>query len=63
MNNNIFYSAFFDPQINYLEASYIRGEGGVNPHNDTDWAKFIETIKRYNGERLESIYNTMLARY
>lgn len=55
--------ASLDPQINYLEASYIRGEGGVNPHNDTDWAKFIETIKRYNGERLESIYNTMLARY
>ena len=55
--------ASLDPQLNYLEASYIRGEGGVNPHNDADWAKFVDTIKRYNGERLEEIYNTMLARY
>lgn len=55
--------ASLDPQLNYLEASYIRGEGGVNPHNDADWAKFVDKVKRYKGERLEEIYNTMLARY
>ena len=50
-------------QLEYLESSMIRGEGGVNPHNDSDWQSFVNKLNGYGAIRLEEIYNQMLGRY
>ena len=55
--------ATLDVQLEYLESSMIRGEGGVNPHNDSDWQSFVNKLNGYGAKRLEEIYNQMLGRY
>ena len=53
--------AALDPQLEYLEASFVRGER--DPYNDADWESFKETLKGYGADELVGYYNTMLARY
>lgn len=55
--------ATLDVQLEYLESSMIRGEGNVNPHNDSDWQNFVNKLNGYGATRLEEIYNQMLGRY
>lgn len=55
--------ATLDVQLEYLESSMIRGEGKVNPHNDSDWQSFVNKLNGYGATRLEEIYNQMLGRY
>lgn len=53
--------ASLDSQITYYEASFI--EGNIDINNDSNWNSYLSTIKKFNGNKLEDIYNTMLKRY
>ncbi len=53
--------ASLDNQITHYEASFITGSMDIN--NDSEWQDYLNTIKRFKSDRLEEIYNTMLARY
>lgn len=55
--------ASLDPQLKYLEASYIRGEDGKDPNNDESWNKFKSDLKGYGADTLLKCYNDALARY
>ena len=53
--------ASLDSQITYYEASFI--EGNIDINNESNWNSYLSTIKKFNGNKLEDIYNTMLKRY
>lgn len=53
--------ASLDTQIDYYEAAFITGDMDID--NETDYQNYLTTIKRFKSDRLEEIYNTMLARY
>lgn len=53
--------AQLDSQIEYYEASFITNT--LDPNDDAKWNEYVSAVKRFNGEKLETIYNTMLARY
>ncbi len=55
--------AALDPQLLYLEASYIRGDNGANPNDDASWNNFVETVKKYGVDDMMSAYNNSLNRY
>lgn len=55
--------ASLDPQLKYLEASYIRGDDGKDPNDDNSWNKFKSDLKGYNADTLLKCYNDALERY
>lgn len=55
--------ATLDPQLEYLEASYIRGSDGCDPYDDESYQNFISKIKGYGADDLLKCYNDSLARY
>lgn len=55
--------ASLDPQLEFLEASLIRGDAGYDPNSDTDYTNFINKVKGYRAEELIKYYNDALARY
>ena len=54
--------ATLDPQLKYLEASYIRGDG-KDPFDDASYQKLISDLKGYGADNLLQCYNDALARY
>ena len=55
--------AALDPQLEFLEASYIRGDNNRDPYDDNSYNDFINTLKGYNVDELMKCYNDSLARY
>ena len=55
--------AALDPQLEFLEASYIRGDNNRDPFDDNSYNDFINTLKGYNVDELMKCYNDSLARY
>lgn len=55
--------ASLDPQLEFLEASYIRGDNKKDPYDDNSYNDFINTLKGYNVDELMKCYNDSLARY
>lgn len=55
--------ASLDPQLQYLEASYVRGENNNDPYNDDSWNSFVSKLKGYGADDLLKCYNDSLARY
>ncbi|MCI2068544.1 MAG: hypothetical protein LKJ88_03100 [Bacilli bacterium] len=54
--------AALDPQLEYLEASYVRGDSGADPYDDTSWNSFTDKLKRYGADSLVKCYNDALSR-
>lgn len=55
--------ASLDPQLQYLEASYVRGENNNDPYNDDSWNSFVSKLKGYGADDLLKCYNDSLTRY
>lgn len=55
--------AALDPRLQYLEASYIRGDDGKDPFDDASYNAFINELKGYNADKLLKCYNDALDRY
>lgn len=55
--------AALDPQLEFLEASYIRGDNNRDPFDDNSYNDFINTLKGYNVDELMKCYNDSLARF
>jgi hypothetical protein len=53
--------ASLDPRLEYLEASFIRGE--MDPNKDSDYNAFITELKGYHADELLASYNDALNRY
>lgn len=53
--------AALDPQMMFLESSFVRGD--KDPNSDSDWNAYQKTIKDYGADRLITIYNNCLSRY
>ncbi len=53
--------ASLDSQITYYEASFIEGTLDIN--DSKVWDNYVNTVNKFNGNRLIDIYNTMLKRY
>ena len=54
--------ATLDPQLKYLEASYIRGDG-KDPFDEASYQKLLSDLKGYGADELLKCYNDALARY
>ncbi len=54
--------ATLDPQLKYLEASYIRGDG-KDPYDDSSYQKLLSDLKGYGADNLLKCYNDALNRY
>lgn len=55
--------AALDPQLQYLEASYIRGDDGSDPSSESSWNSFVSQLKGHQADALLADYNAALARY
>lgn len=55
--------ASLDPQLKYLEASYVRGTDNGDPFDDASWNSFKNKLKGYGADSLVTTYNQALARY
>ena len=55
--------ASLDPQLKFLEASYIRGDNNKNPYDESSWNSFILDLKGYGADNLLKCYNDALNRY
>ncbi|MCH3976844.1 MAG: hypothetical protein LKE36_04530 [Bacilli bacterium] len=55
--------ASLDPQLKYLEASYIRGDNGKDPFDDNSWQSFVSDLKGFGADNLIKCYNDALTRY
>ena len=53
--------ASLDPQLKYLEASFVRGDS--DPNDDVKYQEFINTLKGFNADQLLKCYNDALARH
>lgn len=53
--------ASLDPQLKYLEASFVRGDS--DPNDDGAYNKFISDLKGFNADQLLKCYNDALARH
>ena len=55
--------AALDPQLKYLEASYVRGDDGADPFNEASWESFKSKLSGYGADILINNYNNALLRY
>lgn len=55
--------AALDPQLEYLEASYVRGTDNGDPFDEASWNSFKNKLKGYGADSLVTVYNQALARY
>ncbi len=55
--------AALDPQLEFLEASYIRGDNNRDPNDDTSYSALITTLQGYHVDEMMKCYNDSLSRY
>lgn len=55
--------AALDPQLKYLEASYVRGDDGADPFNEASWESFKSKLSGYGADILINNYNNALLLY
>lgn len=55
--------AALDPQLAYLEASYVRGTDNGDPFNEARWEAFKNTLRGYGADSLVTVYNNALTRH
>ena len=55
--------AALDPQLEYMECCFIKGQDGYDPNDDASYQKYVSNLKGYQCEELLQCYNDALNRY